>query len=160
MRLTVNGSLAEASVEPRDTLADLLRERLGLTGTKVGCEHGVCGACTVLLDGSSVRSCLVLALQADGRVVDTVEGLAGDEQLHPIQRAFNVAHAVQCGFCTPGMLMVVAELLAEEAAPDERRIRERVGGNLCRCTGYENIVRAVQLAVGDTPTRGGDAGRA
>jgi carbon-monoxide dehydrogenase small subunit len=150
--VVVNGRRVRSEVEPRTTLADWLREDLGLTGTKVGCEHGVCGACTVLLDGVTVRGCLVLAVQVDGRTVETVEAMAGaDGELDPLQRAFNLTHAVQCGFCTPGMLMLARELLAEDPAPDERAIRERLGGNLCRCTGYENIVRAVQRAASGAP---------
>jgi carbon-monoxide dehydrogenase small subunit len=143
----VNGREVRSEVDPRTTLADWIREDIGLTGTKVGCEHGVCGACTVLLDGVTVRGCLVLAVQADGGEVQTIEAMGGaDGELDPLQRAFNLAHAVQCGFCTPGMLMLARELLAEDPTPDERTIRERLGGNLCRCTGYENIVRAVQRA--------------
>jgi carbon-monoxide dehydrogenase small subunit len=145
--LTVNGEAVEASVEPRLTLADLLRGELGLTGTHLGCEHGVCGACTVLLDGDAVRSCLVLAVQAEGREVRTVEGLADGDQLHPVQQAFWESHGFQCGFCTPGFVMATVALLAENPTADEAEIREVLSGNVCRCTGYESIVDGVLLAV-------------
>ena len=151
--VTVNGSRYECSVEPRLLLSDFLRNELGLTGTHVGCEHGVCGACTVLLDGEAVRSCLVFAVQADGCAVTTVEGLipeAGDV-LHPLQAAFREAHGLQCGFCTPGILMTLAPFLRDHPHPDEREIREALSGNLCRCTGYQNIVAAVRLASDGTP---------
>ena len=144
IRLTVNGAAFEREVEPRRLLADFLREDLGLTGTHVGCEHGVCGACTILLDGDSARSCLTLAVQADGAQVETVEGLGTVDALHPLQRAFREHHALQCGFCTPGMLMAALDLLRKHPAPSEREIREGLSGNLCRCTGYEHIVRAVR----------------
>lgn len=144
--VTVNGRRISAVVEPRMTLADFLREELGLTGTKLGCEHGVCGSCTVLWDGAAVRSCLVLAAQADGAKITTIEGLATDGTLHPVQQAFWEAHALQCGFCTPGMVLTAVALLAENPNPSEEEIREALSGNLCRCTGYQNIVRAVQLA--------------
>jgi aerobic carbon-monoxide dehydrogenase small subunit len=145
IRLTVNGREHADAVPPRLLLSDFLRHRLGLTGTHVGCEHGVCGACTVLLDGGAVRSCLILAVQADGARVVTVEGLApDDERLHPIQQAFRDTHALQCGFCTPGFLMSVVELLEERPDPDDATIRRALAGNLCRCTGYQNIVRAVR----------------
>ncbi len=147
IRLTVNGTPYEATVEARLTLADFLRHHLGLTGTHVGCEHGVCGACTVLLNGRAVRSCLTLAVQAQGAEVMTVEGLtAGREDLHPIQKAFAEAHALQCGFCTPGFLMSIYELLSENPEPSEAEIREVVGGVLCRCTGYSPILEAARLA--------------
>jgi len=133
--------------EPRMTLADFLRDELGLTGTHLGCEHGVCGACTILLDGRSVRSCLMLAVQAEGVELTTVEGLAPpDAPLHPIQEAFSEKHGLQCGFCTPGFLMSVHELLADLPDPDEALIRSRLSGNICRCTGYQNIVEAVRYA--------------
>lgn len=133
--------------EPRVTLADFLRDELDLTGTHLGCEHGVCGACTVLFDGYSVRSCLMLAVQAEGHEVRTVEGLASsDGELHPIQRAFSEEHALQCGFCTPGFLMAIEEFLREVPDPEEDEIRKRLSGNLCRCTGYQNIVSAVKTA--------------
>ena len=145
--LTVNGRSYEGRAEARMTLADFLRDELDLTGTHLGCEHGVCGACTVLMDGAAVRSCLLLAVQAEGHELQTVEGLAGDDgQLHPIQEAFAEEHALQCGFCTPGFLMAIAEYLEEEDDPQEADIRKRLSGNLCRCTGYQNIVRAVQNA--------------
>ena len=145
--ITVNGTRHERSVEPRLLLSDFLRHELGLTGTHVGCEHGVCGACTVLLDGEAVRSCLVFAVQADGRTVDTVEGLASEGALHPLQRAFHEAHALQCGFCTPGILMTLVPFLREHPAPGEHAIREALSANLCRCTGYANIVLAVERVV-------------
>jgi carbon-monoxide dehydrogenase small subunit len=145
--LTVNGIERHGTVEPRVTLADFLRDELGQTGTHLGCEHGVCGACTVLLNGLSVRSCLLLAVQASGAHVTTVEGLAKpDDALHPIQRAFAEKHGLQCGFCTPGILMTVSELLAEIPNPDEDTIRKALNGNLCRCTGYHHIVEAVRHA--------------
>jgi carbon-monoxide dehydrogenase small subunit len=145
--LEVNGDPVVGRTEPRTTLADFLREEVGLTGTHLGCEHGVCGACTVLLDGRSVRSCLVLAVQAAGRSVRTVEGLAGPGgELHPLQEAFSEFHGLQCGFCTPGFLMTAVELLQERPRPDEREVREALTGNLCRCTGYVNIVTAVLAA--------------
>ena len=145
--LTVNGNHYDRTAEPRLLLSDFLRHELGLTGTHVGCEHGVCGACTVLLDGEPVRSCLLFALQADGRQITTVEGLAPSaDTLHPLQSAFREAHGLQCGFCTPGILMTMAALLRDHPDPDEREIREALSGHLCRCTGYQHIVRAVQLA--------------
>ena len=146
-RLSVNGREYEVHVEPRLSLADCLRDMLDLTGTHVGCEHGVCGACTVLLDGEPVRSCLLFAVQADGRQITTVEGLAPSaDALDPLQSAFREAHGLQCGFCTPGILMTMAALLRDHPDPDEREIREALSGHLCRCTGYQHIVRAVQLA--------------
>ena len=146
IRVTVNGTAFERAVEPRRLLADFLREDLGLTGTHVGCEHGVCGACTVLLDGDSARSCLTLAVQADGAQVETVEGLGTVDELHPLQRAFREHHALQCGFCTPGMLMTALDFLRKHPSPTEEAIRDGLSGNLCRCTGYEHIVRAVRAA--------------
>ena len=146
-------SLQEALVEPRRLLADFLREDLGLTGTHLGCEHGVCGACTVLLDGETVRSCLLFAVQANGRTVMTVEGLAeADGSLHPIQAAFWEEHGLQCGFCTPGFLMTTYELLGANPRPSDAEIREAISGNLCRCTGYQNIVRAVRSAAAKMAT--------
>ena len=145
--VTVNGEVHAATVEPRLLLADLLREVLGLRGTHLGCEHGVCGACTILLDGEPVRSCLILAVQADGREVTTVEGLAGADGLHPLQEAFREHHALQCGFCTPGFLLTALYLIDGDPAIDERDekdLREALSGNLCRCTGYQNIVDAVR----------------
>jgi len=144
--VTVNGARYERAVEPRLLLSDFLRQDLGLTGTHVGCEHGVCGACTVLFDGQPVRSCLMFAVQADGHEVMTVEGLGTPDNLHPIQEAFRQAHAVQCGFCTPGFLMTLVPFLEENPDPSELEIREAISGNLCRCTGYQHIVDAVKLA--------------
>ncbi len=149
MVVTVNGIQYERDVEPRLLLSDFLRQDLGLTGTHVGCEHGVCGACTILLDGEPVRSCLMLAVQADGAAVTTVEGLApGADELHPLQSAFREAHGLQCGFCTPGILMTMVAFLRDHPTPDEAEIRDALGGHLCRCTGYQNIVDAVKLASG------------
>lgn len=143
--LMVNGLELSSEAEPRMTLADFLRDRLNLTGTHLGCEHGVCGACTVLLDGRTVRSCLLFAVQAEGHEVTTVEGLSGpDGELHPIQAMFARHHALQCGFCTPGFLMTTLEYLNEGLSADETEIRKRISGNLCRCTGYHNIVKAIQ----------------
>lgn len=147
IRLTINGRQYTAEVEPRKLLSDFIREDIGLTGTHVGCEHGVCGACTILWDDEPVRSCLIFAVQADGARLKTVEGLApSDTELHPIQEAFWEAHGLQCGFCTPGILMTVEALLRENPNPTEQEIREGISGNLCRCTGYQNIVAAVRLA--------------
>ncbi len=146
IRVTVNGTIHERMVEPRRLLSDFLRIELGLTGTHVGCEHGVCGACTVLVDGDSVRSCLLLAVQADGCAVQTVEGLGTVEQLHPLQEAFREHHALQCGFCTPGMLMTGLDLLAKRPLASDEEIREGLSGNLCRCTGYQHIVAAIRAA--------------
>jgi len=144
--LSVNGRPAEATVPARLTLVDFLRDELGLTGTHVGCEHGVCGACTVFVDDAPVRSCLMFAVQADGREVRTVEGLApADGALGVLQEAFWECHALQCGYCTPGMLMAAHDLLEKNPAPDEADVREAIGGNLCRCTGYQQIVEAVLL---------------
>jgi carbon-monoxide dehydrogenase small subunit len=145
---TVNDRRYERQVEPRLLLSDFLRHELGLTGTHVGCEHGVCGACTVLLDGEPVRSCLMFALQAHGHTVETVEGLApGPQELHPLQHAFWEAHGLQCGFCTAGILMTLVPFLEENPDPSEAEIRRALSGNLCRCTGYQHIVEAVKLAV-------------
>jgi carbon-monoxide dehydrogenase small subunit len=144
--LTVNGTRYEQAVEPRMLLSDFLRHVLGLTGTHVGCEHGVCGACSVLLDGESVRSCLMFAIQAQGHEITTVEGLGTIDELHPVQEAFREAHGLQCGFCTPGILTTVVPFLEENPNPTEHEIREALSGNLCRCTGYQHIVDAVQLA--------------
>jgi carbon-monoxide dehydrogenase small subunit len=147
VRLRVNGREHIANVPARLLLSDFLRGRLGLTGTHVGCEHGVCGACTIHLDGTPVRACLMLAVQADGADVTTVEGLApGPAALHPVQEAFRQEHALQCGFCTPGMLMTVTAFLREHPHPTDDEIRGEISGNLCRCTGYQNIVRAVRRA--------------
>ena len=145
--MTVNGISYERSVEARMLLSDFLRHELGLTGTHVGCEHGVCGACTILLDGESARSCLMFAVQAAGHTVTTVEGLAQDrENLHPLQQAFWEAHGLQCGYCTPGILMTLIPFLQQNPDPTEDEIRHALSGNLCRCTGYQHIVDAVKLA--------------
>ncbi|MPZ53291.1 MAG: 2Fe-2S iron-sulfur cluster binding domain-containing protein [Acidimicrobiia bacterium] len=147
----VNGAERSAEVDVRVTLADFLRDHLDLTGTHLGCEHGVCGACTILLDGKTVRSCLMLAVQAEGATIETVESLASPNgDLHPIQEAFSKHHALQCGFCTPGFLMSVKEYLDDDPSGDETEIRQRLSGNLCRCTGYQNIVTAVQSLVDDS----------
>jgi aerobic carbon-monoxide dehydrogenase small subunit len=144
--LTVNGSKHEVDVEPRLLLVYLLRERLGLKGTNVGCDTSSCGACTVLLDGESVKSCTLFAVQADGCEVTTIEGLAGDGELHPVQQAFREKHGLQCGYCTPGFVMATVSLLKDHPNPTEEEIRRGLEGNLCRCTGYHNIVLAVQAA--------------
>ena len=144
--VTVNGVRHEAEVEPRELLVYFLREQLGLTGTNVGCDTTTCGACTVLLDGRSVKACTVLAVQADGREVTTIEGLAQDGELHPLQRVFHEEHALQCGYCTPGMIMAAVSLIDEHGTLDEKEIRKGLEGNLCRCTGYHNIVKAIQRA--------------
>jgi carbon-monoxide dehydrogenase small subunit len=141
--VSVNGVTREADVEPRTLLVYFLREHLGLTGTTVGCDTSSCGSCTVLLDGESVKSCTLLAVQADGRDVMTIEGLAGDDDMHPIQEAFHRNHALQCGFCTPGMIMATTSYLRENPTPTEEEVRLALEGNLCRCTGYHNIVKAV-----------------
>jgi len=146
--VTVNGTLYERTVEPRLLLSDFLRHDLGLTGTHVGCEHGVCGACTVLFDGQPIRSCQMFAVQAHGHQVMTVEGLGTPDNLHPVQEAFREAHGAQCGFCTPGILMTLIPFLEENPDPTEPEIREAIAGNLCRCTGYQHIVDAVKLAAG------------
>jgi carbon-monoxide dehydrogenase small subunit len=146
LRLRVNGVTHEASVEPRLTLVDFLRGELGLGGVHVGCEHGVCGACTVLIDGRAARSCIMLAVQADCAEITTVEGLSTNGTLHPVQQAFLESHGLQCGFCTPGFIMSICELLEENKSPNDDEIKETLGGNLCRCTGYENIIKAVHLA--------------
>jgi len=153
VRLTVNGRPVAHVVETRRSLADFLREELGLTGTHVGCEHGVCGACTVLVDGRSARSCLLFAAQLDGRAVTTIEGLTPAQGLSPLQESFRVCHAMQCGFCTPGMIVTATELLADDPAPSTEAIREAISGNLCMCTGYVNIVRAVEQAVAARPAK-------
>jgi carbon-monoxide dehydrogenase small subunit len=145
--MTVNGERHRGVVEPRKTLADFLREDCVLTGTHLGCEHGVCGACTVLLDGQAVRSCLIFAVQADGADVTTIEGIAApDGSLSPVQEAFRQAHGLQCGFCTPGFVVSVTAFLAEHPNPTDAEIREGLSGNLCRCTGYQGIIKAVRLA--------------
>ena len=144
--ITVNGTLYEKEVEPRLLLSDLLRHDLGLTGTHVGCEHGLCGACTILMNGEAVRSCIMFAVMADGADIKTVESLGTEDNLHPIQAAFKEKHALQCGFCTPGFLMTIVEYLDGNPNPTAEEAREAIDGNFCRCTGYENIVEAVQLA--------------
>ena len=148
VRITVNGRLHEIEVESRRTLADVLRHDLGYTGTHLGCEHGICGACTILLDGLPARACLVFGVQADGCEVETVEGLESDDQLNPLQEAFSAHHALQCGFCTPGFLMLATALLREKLDPTEEEVREAMSSNLCRCTGYQGIVEAVLAAAG------------
>ncbi len=146
VRVRVNGSTREASVEPRRTLADLLRDDLALTGTHVGCEHGVCGACTVLVNGLAIRSCLMLAVQAHGSEILTIEGLADGQELHPVQQAFFDSHSFQCGFCTPGFVMSTVALLGDGRPLSDHDIREALSGNICRCTGYQTIVAGVRLA--------------
>ena len=148
IKLTVNGRPRHVAVEPRRLLSDCLRDDLGLTGTNLGCEQGVCGSCTVMVDGESVRSCLMFAVQADGAEVQTVEGLANGAELHPLQAAFWEHHGLQCGFCTPGMLITASELLERNPQPDETEIRDALSGNLCRCTGYQHIVDAIQDVAG------------
>jgi aerobic-type carbon monoxide dehydrogenase small subunit (CoxS/CutS family) len=143
IEVEINGRPYSGDVEPRTLLSDFIRHQAGLTGTHVGCEHGVCGACTIQLDGETVRSCLMLAAQANGRSLLTVEGLADGDRLHPLQQAFHERHALQCGFCTPGFLLSAEALLRERPDPSEREVREALAGNLCRCTGYEGIVKAV-----------------
>jgi aerobic-type carbon monoxide dehydrogenase small subunit (CoxS/CutS family) len=146
LRLTVNGAAHEVLVEPRRTLADVLREDLELTGTHLGCEHGVCGACTVLVDDLAVRSCLMFAVQAGGAEVTTIEGLERDGAMHPLQEAFRDSHSFQCGFCTPGFVMTALALLGEGRELSDAELREELSGNICRCTGYQSIVEGVQLA--------------
>jgi carbon-monoxide dehydrogenase small subunit len=147
IKVSINGKAFEQDVEPRTLLVDYIRQAAGLTGTHVGCEHGVCGACTILVDGKAVRSCLMFAVQADGHELTTVEGLTNDEKnLHPLQQAFWEAHGLQCGFCTPGILMTLLPYLQEYPNPSEQEIREAISGNLCRCTGYQHIVDAAKLA--------------
>ena len=141
--VTVNGAAREADVEPRTLLVYFLRETLGLTGTNVGCDTSSCGACTVLVDGESVKSCTMLAAQADGREVTTIEGMASDGQMHPIQEAFHRNHGLQCGYCTPGMIMAAASFLKENPSPSDEQVRMALEGNLCRCTGYHNIVKSI-----------------
>ena len=144
--ITVNGTPYQRTIEPRMLLSDFLRHELGLTGTHVGCEHGVCGTCTILLDGESVRSCLMFAVQAEGHEVRTVEDLGTIENMHPLQEAFHEAHGLQGGFCTPGFLMTLVPFLEQNPSPTEEEIREAISGNLCRCTGYQKIVESVKLA--------------
>ena len=155
VKLTVNGKEYESSVEVRKTLADFLREELDLTGTHLGCEHGVCGACTILFNGDSVRSCLMLAVQADGADLMTGEGLAQGEELHPLQLAFQENHALKCGFCTPGMLMTAYAFLEETSDPTREQVKEAISGNICRCTGYAPIIEAIlQTSKGLGPSEG------
>jgi carbon-monoxide dehydrogenase small subunit len=146
--LQVNGAARTAEVEPRALLAYVLRDQLDLTGTHIGCDTSQCGACTVHIDGRAVKSCTVLAVQAEGRAITTIEGLSGNGGLHPLQQAFWEKHGLQCGFCTPGMIMTAADLLAAKPQPTEAEIRHALEGNLCRCTGYQNIVAAIQAAAG------------
>ena len=146
--LSVNGERCEFDLEPRELLVYVLRERLGLTGTNVGCDTSSCGACTVLLDGESVKSCTVLGVQADGCEITTIEGLATNGELHPLQQAFWDQHGLQCGFCTPGMILAAVDLLHDNPHPSDREIREGISGNFCRCTGYQHIVNAIQQAAG------------
>lgn len=147
IRVTVNGSVHEAEVEPRMLLADFLRHELHFGGVHVGCEHGVCGVCTILLDGMATRSCLTLAVQADGHEITTIEGISNDAELHPIQQAFLEEYGLQCGFCTPGFVMAIYELLRDNKEPTEEQIMDVIGGELCRCTGYEGIRKAVRSAI-------------
>jgi carbon-monoxide dehydrogenase small subunit len=146
LSLTVNGKSYQKTIDPRTLLSDFLRDNLGLTGTHVGCEHGVCGACTILLDGEAVRSCLIFAPQVHDHEIHTVEGLGTMDEMHPLQQAFREAHALQCGFCTPGILTTLVPYLEENPDPSEEEIREAISGNLCRCTGYQHIIDAVKLA--------------
>jgi carbon-monoxide dehydrogenase small subunit len=154
VRLRVNGRPCEATVESRTLLSDFLRHDLMLTGTHVGCEHGVCGACTVLIDGRSARSCLTLAVQVQGREVTTIEGLDTDGELHPLQQALSAHHGLQCGFCTPGILTTLVELLNDNPSPTEEDVRETISGNLCRCTGYDGVVKAALAAARTLAARG------
>jgi len=146
IKVTVNGILYELSVQPWETLLDVIREHLGLTGTKEGCGLGECGACTIIMDGKTVNSCLVLAVEADSRVITTIEGLANGDELHPIQEAFIKCGGLQCGFCTPGMIMSTKALLEQNPSPDEEEIRKAIAGNFCRCTGYTKIIESVKVA--------------
>jgi carbon-monoxide dehydrogenase small subunit len=157
VKMKVNGEAREGYVEPRKTLADFLREDCHLTGTHLGCEHGVCGACTVLVDGKAVRSCLMFAVQAEGSEVTTVEGLAGpDGELNTVQEAFRQAHGLQCGFCTPGFIVSMTAYLDENPSPTDRDLREALSGNICRCTGYQGIMNACRIAAGLPTSGGGD----
>lgn len=155
--LNVNGAAKAISVEPRKTLADAIREDLGLTGTHLGCEHGVCGACTVLLDGEVVRSCLLFAVQATGAEITTIEGIGTGGALHPMQQAFSQYHGLQCGFCTPGMILAGIDMVSRNPDPSPQEIREEMGGNICRCTGYQKIVESVQAAAAEMSSEGGSA---
>jgi carbon-monoxide dehydrogenase small subunit len=151
IKATVNGTVYEKTIEPRLLLADFLRNTLGLTGTHVGCEHGVCGACTILVEGDSVRSCLMLAVQADGCRIETVEGLGSIAKMNTLQESFREHHALQCGFCTPGMLMTATDMIRKYPLATDDEIREGLSGNLCRCTGYEHIVQAIRAVVSRAP---------
>ena len=144
VRLSVNSLDYHVNVEARQTLADVIREECGLTGTRVGCEHGVCGSCTIIIDGAPVRACLMFAIQAQGKAIRTIEGMADGAGLHPVQRAFSENHALQCGFCTPGFIMLIAAYLEQNPAPTDEEITEMLSANLCRCTGYQNIFNAVK----------------
>jgi aerobic carbon-monoxide dehydrogenase small subunit len=159
IRIKVNGTAYELAVEPRLLLADFLRETLGLTGTHIGCEHGICGACTVLVNRHSMRACLLFAVQLDGAEIDTVESLGTVDKLHPLQESFREHHALQCGFCTPGMLMTGVDLLRKRPLATDDEIRDGLSGNLCRCTGYEHIVAAIRAAVRDRDKIPGEAAR-
>jgi carbon-monoxide dehydrogenase small subunit len=159
IRIKVNGTAYERAVEPRLLLADFLRETLGLTGTHIGCEHGICGACTVLVNGHSMRACLLFAVQLDGAEIDTVESLGTVDKLHPLQESFREHHALQCGFCTPGMLMTGVDLLRKRPLATDDEIRDGLSGNLCRCTGYEHIVAAIRTAVRERDEVSGKAVR-
>ena len=159
IKITVNGMEYERAVEPRLLLSDFLRHDLGLSGTHVGCEHGICGACTVIFDGVSMRSCLIFAVQANGHDVRTVESLGTPEHMHPLQEAFSEKHALQCGFCTPGFLMSLVPFLEENPDPSEEEIREAIDGNMCRCTGYQNMLGAVKLAAKKMAAGQEEAGR-
>lgn len=158
IRVTVNGTVYERTVEPRLTLADFLRHELALAGTHVGCEHGVCGACTVLWNGRAVRSCIMLAVQVDGSQITTVEGLSRDGELGPVQQAFLENHGLQCGFCTPGYLITVTELLERNADPSDEEIYDYLGGQICRCTGYQSILASVRAAIAKKKAAAGAAG--
>src|SRR5215471_17867207 len=149
VRLTVNGKTREGRCEPRTLLVDFLRDNLALTGTHAGCEHGICGSCTILFNGEAARSCIMLAVQADGGEIITIEGLARDGKLHPLQQAFHEHHGLQCGFCTPGMLIAAMDFLQTNPSPNEREVREGLSAVLCRCTGYQNIVAAVMAAAAE-----------
>lgn len=153
VRITINGNEVEEYVEPRELLSDFLREDCGLKGAHVGCEHGVCGACTILYNGKATRSCLLFAVQADGADIQTVEGLSKDGDLHPLQKSFSECHALQCGFCTPGILMSSLELLNEGSQPSQTEIKEMLSGHLCRCTGYKGIVEAIEKTVASSEKR-------
>lgn len=155
--LNVNGAGRAISVEPRKTLADTIREDLGLTGTHLGCEHGVCGACTILLDGEVVRSCLLFAVQVEGAEITTIEGIGAGDGLHPMQEAFSHYHGLQCGFCTPGMILAAIDVLSRNPDPNPQQIREEMSGNICRCTGYQKIVESIQAAAVEMSEERGSA---